>query len=75
MSNYSMKAFVISTVGGREWTALCMILFTPVEKIPGTHWIGSWVGQKVCRDTSERRKVLCPCGELNTSLLIVQFVG
>jgi len=39
-----MKAFVISAVGGGEWTALCMILFTPEGKIPGTHWIGGWVG-------------------------------
>jgi len=65
-----MKAFVISAVGGGEWTALCMILFTPEKKIPGTHWIGGWVGRRVCGDTLERRKVLCPCGELNTSLLI-----
>lgn len=33
--NHSMKAFITSAVGGGEWTALCMILFTPEERIPG----------------------------------------
>jgi len=70
-----MKAFVTSAVGGGEWTALCMILFTLEERIPGTHCLGGWVGQRFFGDTLEKRKVLCPCGELNTSLLVVQFVG
>jgi hypothetical protein len=45
----------MSAVGGGEWTA-----FTPEERIPGTHWIGGWVGRRVCGDTSEKRKSLMP---------------
>jgi hypothetical protein len=44
LSQVSMKAFVTSTVGGGEWTALCVILLTPEERIPGIHWIGGRVG-------------------------------
>jgi hypothetical protein len=27
------------------------------ERVPGTHWIGSWVSPKVCLDAVEKRKI------------------
>jgi hypothetical protein len=30
--------------------------FTPVEKAPGTYWIGGWVGPRVGLDDVEKRK-------------------
>jgi hypothetical protein len=35
--------------------------FTPRERIPGTHWIGGWVGLRAGLDTGARRKIFCPC--------------
>jgi len=33
-----------STIDGDEWSASRSGRFTPRERAPGTHWIGSWVG-------------------------------
>jgi hypothetical protein len=41
--------FMTSALGGGEWSASRLGCFTPVERVPGTHWIGGWV---------ERRKIL-----------------
>jgi hypothetical protein len=35
--------------------------FTPGERIPGTHWIGSWVGPRAGLDAGARRKILFSC--------------
>jgi hypothetical protein len=32
--------------------------FTPEERAPGTHWIGSWVGPRAGLDDVEERKLL-----------------
>jgi hypothetical protein len=31
---------------GGEWSASCPSCFTPRERVPGTHWIGAWVGPR-----------------------------
>jgi hypothetical protein len=33
-------------------------LLYPQGKTPGTHWIGVWVGPRVCLDDVEKRKIL-----------------
>jgi hypothetical protein len=35
--------------------------FYPRENIPGTHWIGGWVGLSAGLDTEARGKILCLC--------------
>jgi hypothetical protein len=35
--------------------------FTPGERIPGTHWIGGWVGPRAGLDAGARRKIVCLC--------------
>jgi hypothetical protein len=34
--------------------------FTPRERIPGTHWVGDWVGPRAGLDTEARDKILSP---------------
>jgi hypothetical protein len=36
-----------------EWSALRPGSLTPVERTPGTHWIGSWVGPRAGPDVVE----------------------
>jgi hypothetical protein len=33
----------------------------PRENIPGTHWIGDWVGFRAGLNTEARGKSICPC--------------
>jgi hypothetical protein len=35
--------------------------FTPRERAPGTHWIGSWMGPRAGLDTVLKRKIPSPC--------------
>jgi hypothetical protein len=35
------------------------------ERIPGTHWIGGWVGLRAGLDTEARGKIICLCRESN----------
>jgi hypothetical protein len=37
--------------------------FTPKERNPGTHWIGSWVGPRAGLDAVAKRKIPFPCRE------------
>jgi hypothetical protein len=41
-----------------EWSASRHGRFTPGEKVPGTHWIGGWVGPRAGLDDVEKRKFL-----------------
>jgi len=34
-----------------EWSASCPGCFTPMERAPGTHWMGGWVGPRAVLDT------------------------
>jgi hypothetical protein len=46
--------FLTSALVGGEWPASRPGLFTPGERAPGTHWIGSWVGLRAGLDDMEK---------------------
>jgi hypothetical protein len=46
--------FLTSAIVGGDWSALRPGRFTPKERTPRTHWIGSWVGLRVGLDVVER---------------------
>jgi hypothetical protein len=51
-----------SALDGGEWSASRPGRFTPKEGVPGTHWIGSWVGPRVVLKAVVRRKIPSPAG-------------
>jgi hypothetical protein len=67
IKHYAMKAyggvdlyihiFLTSALVGGEWLASRPCRFTPLERAPGTHWIGDWVGFRVDMDDVEKRKI------------------
>jgi hypothetical protein len=50
--------FLISSLGGGECSASRPCRFTPEERIPGTHWTGSWVKPRTGLDDMENLKFL-----------------
>jgi hypothetical protein len=52
--------FLTSALAGGEWSASRPGRFTAGERIPGTHWIGGWVGPRAGLDDVE--KILDPTG-------------
>jgi hypothetical protein len=55
-----LHAFFISALDGGERSALRSGRFTHGERVPGTHWIGAWVGFRAGLDTVARRKKSLP---------------
>jgi hypothetical protein len=51
----------LALVGG-EWSASRPSRFTPIDRVPGTHWIGGWVGPRAGLEDVERRKILLVLG-------------
>jgi hypothetical protein len=47
-----------SAVVGDEWSASCPGCFTSEEKVPGTRWIGGWVGPRASLDDMGKGKFL-----------------
>jgi hypothetical protein len=47
----------------------------PMERDPGTHCIGSWVGPRAVLEMVVKRKFPSPCQELNPRTLTVQPVA
>jgi hypothetical protein len=41
-----------------EWSASHPCRFTPRERVPGTRWIGGWVGSRTGLDDVQKRKFL-----------------
>jgi hypothetical protein len=50
-----LHAFLTSALDGGEWSASCLCHFIPREKVPGTHWIGRWVGPTARLDMVSKR--------------------
>jgi hypothetical protein len=46
-----------------------------MERAPGTHWIGGWVGPRAVLDPVVKRKIPSLCRESNTRTPIVQPVA
>jgi hypothetical protein len=55
-----LHAFLTSALDGGEWSASRPGHFTPKERAPGTHWIGSLVGPRASLDAMVRRKIPSP---------------
>jgi hypothetical protein len=53
-----IRVFLTSALVGDEWLASRLSRFNPLDKAPGTHWIGGWVGRTTGLDDVERRKML-----------------
>jgi hypothetical protein len=45
--------FLTSALDGGEWSSSRLCRFTPAD----THWIGGWVGPRVCLDSMEKRQI------------------
>jgi hypothetical protein len=50
--------FLTSALAGGVWSASRPDSFTPAERAPGTHWIGSWVDPRAGPDVLGKRKFL-----------------
>jgi hypothetical protein len=50
--------FLTLAVVGDEWPVSRHCCFTPGERTPGTHWIGSWMDLRAGLDDLEKRKFL-----------------
>jgi hypothetical protein len=50
--------FLTSALVGYEWSASRPTRFAPKETVPGTHWIGGYVGPRTGLDDVETRKIL-----------------
>jgi hypothetical protein len=59
-----MKSFgrVVLALAGSEWSVSRPCRFTLEEIIPGTHWIGVWVGLRDVLDDVEKREFLTLSG-------------
>jgi hypothetical protein len=57
------------------WSASHPGRFTPMERAPGTHGIGGWVGPRAVLDAVVKRNIPCPSRESNPRIPIVQPVA
>jgi len=42
-----LHAFLTLALDGGEWSASCSSFYTPILRVPSTHWIWGWVGPRV----------------------------
>jgi hypothetical protein len=68
---YSSTHSLTPALQGVEWSASRTGHFTPRERAPGTHWIGSWVGPKAILDMLVKRKIASPHWESNPTTLMI----
>jgi len=45
-----------------EWSGSCPSCFNPRERVPGTDWIGGWVGPRASLDVVAKSKFPVPAG-------------
>jgi hypothetical protein len=57
-SGVTAPPFLTSAIGGGEWSPSRTGCFTPGEIVPGTHWVGGWVGPRAGLDIVEKRIIL-----------------
>jgi hypothetical protein len=57
-----IRIFLTAALAGGHWSDSHTCHFTPGERGPGTHWIGSWVGLRAGLDDVEKRKFLTLLG-------------
>jgi hypothetical protein len=60
-----VHSFLTSALDGGEWSNSRSGCFTPRERIPGTDWIGGWVGPRGVLDAVVKRKIPSPRRESN----------
>jgi hypothetical protein len=72
---YSSTHSLTSALEGDEWSASRTGRFTLMERIPGTHWVGGWVGPIAVLDAVVKRKIPSPRRESNPRTTIVQPVA
>jgi hypothetical protein len=65
--------FFTSVIDGGEWSASCPCCFIPRKSAPNSHCIGGWVGLRAGLE-AVKRKIFCPCQELNPELWAIQPV-
>jgi hypothetical protein len=70
-----LYAFLISALGGGEWSASRPGRFTLRVRAPGTHWIGGWAGPRAVLDAVVKRKIPSPHRKSNPRTPIVQPVA
>jgi hypothetical protein len=58
MVEWMYRSTFSSALAGGEKSASCTSCFTPMERAPGTYWIGGWVDARAGLDNVERRKFL-----------------
>jgi hypothetical protein len=72
---YSSIHSLTLALDGGEWSASRPYRFTPRERDPCTHWIGSWVSPRVVLDEVVKRKIPSPLRESNPRTPTVQPVA
>jgi hypothetical protein len=55
-----LHAFLTSALDGGDWSASRPDLFTAGKRIPGTHWVGGWVGQSADLEAVAKREIPFP---------------
>jgi hypothetical protein len=51
-----LHALLTSALDGGEWSESRPDRFIPRERVPGTHWIGGWLGPRAGLDVMVKRK-------------------
>jgi hypothetical protein len=62
---YSSTHSLTSALDGGEWSASRAGRFTPWQRVPGTHWIGGWVGPRAAWTRCWGEKFPVPAGNRN----------
>jgi hypothetical protein len=69
---YSSTHSITSALDGGEWSVLRPCRFTLRERVPGTHWIGGWVGPRAILNAVVKRKIPSPRRESKARTPIIQ---